>query len=424
MAPREIGELFLTIQSSNNILENYIINVEEICSHPRDVIIYGFSQFKEAEVFKLRVELFQEILERFNIEQFSLLNIILDAEDPVKKNLRKRYKILTCLDDIYLMSISLAENQLHKDFIKLISNSKQASQQMYQPSDINMALILKEVIDRLKALQLENKKIMADLHLLQVKYDELQKTNNEIVKNQCASQFNNTSNCEPHKSQENIKSIVSNSIKYHSPNQRNTLEEVTAHSSTEISSLYTDRKNKIRDSYATVVKMQNPEQNNRKPEKEKDCVTDYQEFKVVGKNNKVNKSHMDKQKKEPVFGNKVASNRSSIAGKRIIRESYIFVGGVCNSISEEDLSNYMNKEIGITPLDIKLNRENMYNRSFKVKINSTEKGMVLKPDVWDNNIIVKPFRMRREALTIEKPHQNTENHLPQFLHHSSAFMQQ
>jgi hypothetical protein len=185
------------------------------------------------------------------------------------------------------------------------------------------------------------------------------------------------------------------------------------------SSLKVDCGNKSRDSYATVVKLLKPE-----PQKENEFIADYQEFKVIGKNNRVINSQIDKQRIKPVFGNKVVNNRSSIAGQRIIRESYIFVGGVCNSLSEEDLSNYMNKEIGITPLDIKLNRENMYNRSFKVKIKSSEKGMVLKPDVWDNNIIVKPFRMHRETLTVKKTHQNIEKQLPQFLNHSTSFMQQ
>ena len=121
------------------------------------------------------------------------------------------------------------------------------------------------------------------------------------------------------------------------------------------------------------------------------------EFLIMGRNNRPLKPRKEGQmlSRQPIFGNKIANNRKSLAGKRIIRESEIFVGGICNNISADDLANYMKHEINVDPLDIQLNKENKYNRSFKITVKSTEKMLVLKPESWDSNIIVKPYRHRR-----------------------------
>jgi hypothetical protein len=97
---------------------------------------------------------------------------------------------------------------------------------------------------------------------------------------------------------------------------------------------------------------------------------------------------------EAVFGTKISKNKT-IAGERIIRKFEIFVGGVSNQINEELFKIYLETEIGITPFSVILNKENDYNRSYIVSINNTEKNKVFNPSLWDNNIIIKPFRKKR-----------------------------
>ena len=108
---------------------------------------------------------------------------------------------------------------------------------------------------------------------------------------------------------------------------------------------------------------------------------------------------------EAVFGTKISENKT-IAGERIVRKFEIFVGGISNHINEKLFKIYMETEIGITPFSICLNKENEYNRSYIVTINNTEKNKVFNPSLWDNNIIVKPFRKKRLSSSLA---QNLEN---------------
>ena len=49
----------------------------------------------------------------------------------------------------------------------------------------------------------------------------------------------------------------------------------------------------------------------------------------------------------------------------------------------------MKQEINVVPINVVLNRENKFNRSYKVTVKSVDKQQIFNPEVWDNNIIVK-----------------------------------
>ena len=117
------------------------------------------------------------------------------------------------------------------------------------------------------------------------------------------------------------------------------------------------------------------------------------DFTIVGKNNKPI-LHSKRHPSVPVFGTRTPS-RNTIAGKRIVREFDVFIGGISNDINEEGLEHYMKQEINVVPINVVLNRENKFNRSYKVTVKSVDKQQIFNPEVCDNNITVKPFRQKR-----------------------------
>ena len=76
----------------------------------------------------------------------------------------------------------------------------------------------------------------------------------------------------------------------------------------------------------------------------------------------------------------------------------------------------MKQEINVVPINVVLNRENKFNRSYKVTVKSVDKQQIFNPEVWDNNIIVKPFRQKRPHNYPQFPTRSyhPENQYPQF----------
>ena len=114
-----------------------------------------------------------------------------------------------------------------------------------------------------------------------------------------------------------------------------------------------------------------------------------------------------KPRRKPVFGTKSRPFQNSIAGKRNVRNFSVFIGGLSNETSEEDLTTYMKDELNINPLAITVNKINNYNRSYKVTINSKDKIEVFCPDHWEENIIIKPFRERNNTINHNNNHQQS-----------------
>ena len=84
-----------------------------------------------------------------------------------------------------------------------------------------------------------------------------------------------------------------------------------------------------------------------------------------------------------------------MAGGRIVRDFSLFVGGINNNIGPDEISNYLVEELGITPIAVEINKVNNYNRSYKITVQMKDKDIMFTPTNWEENIIIKPFRLRR-----------------------------
>ena len=108
----------------------------------------------------------------------------------------------------------------------------------------------------------------------------------------------------------------------------------------------------------------------------------------------LNGKHRNYHKRTSVFGSK-AVNNNSIAGQPTPRQFSAFVAGIHPEITEQQLSDYMTQEVGITPITIASNKRNKYNQSFKVIVQYKDKDSIFNPEAWDNNINIKAFRERQ-----------------------------
>ena len=70
----------------------------------------------------------------------------------------------------------------------------------------------------------------------------------------------------------------------------------------------------------------------------------------------------------PIFGTKEAAPNKTIAGRRIVKNFTLFIGGVDLNVDEQGLGDHIVEEFNIEPIDIEINKTNRYNRSFKVEV--------------------------------------------------------
>ena len=85
-----------------------------------------------------------------------------------------------------------------------------------------------------------------------------------------------------------------------------------------------------------------------------------------------------------------------MAGEKSDQVFSLFIGGVSNDYSEAELGSYMKDELQITPISILVNKINAKNRSYKVTVPKKDKDNMFKPENWEENIIIKPFRVRKQ----------------------------
>ena len=323
-------------------------------------------------------------------------------------NLRKRYKTNTCLEDIYIFSISICENQIHRDIEKaLIASKGSPTQPSLSALDKSLVTSIKQILEVSKSIQKENKEMKDELRNLKEKINlqndfiiELKKTNEHILANQNALSLHNNENYAHDK---NVSKTLNSTEVINEKSQYDSCGKVTESNqipSSKVASAPTK-------SFANVAAAAH---NKPFPRDITDSVdlrnNQSSEFILVGKNNK---PALQKQnyKPRPVFGTK-APNRNSIAGERIVREFDIFVGGVNNDIQEDGMKNYIKDEVNVQAINVVLNKENKFNRSFKVTIKKSDKEKVFNPEVWDNNIIIKPFRQKR-LYSSQSEYQNLYN---------------
>ena len=118
-----------------------------------------------------------------------------------------------------------------------------------------------------------------------------------------------------------------------------------------------------------------------------------------------------RSRKPPVFGtrnNSVTEKR--MAGEKSDLNFSFFIGGISNQFNENDLNAYIRQELKVVPLDITINKVNPKNRSYKVTVPRKDKDVLFKPENWEQNIIIKPFRTRNVQTQLNTPNGGGEQH--------------
>ena len=453
MAPRSIGVLISIITSSDDegkVIKTFIENMDEVFSHPQTDITNNLVHLSDNHANSLRCHLYSRVSKKA-ISDFKddFLNAGIGAEDfdTLGSRLCKRYKIAAVYDDIYLLGISLVEKSLHKDFKKLLTQAppkkkppagtpaaKPPAADSVLPSAPQLHSCEKTLIDALTeiksivtAIRQENKDLKTKIDLLTTKVD---KQNKEILSLKNGPPFSNTSasNGQPappqqlqhaQQQEQHRQSPYGQSQPQPQPPQQVRQQQgmlnrqqqppisMNQHqqSSFTNSSLSSDvpRPNSVPDN-----SRQNPLHRFGNVIQPSQCAAGYRRdcvnkatcfFRHIGETVGESipeewKLVTNKRRKPPLFGSR-RGTESTIAGQRTVREISIFVGGVNSSLSVEDSSNHVRNNLGVSPINVTQNKRNEYNQSFKLTINSTDKNIIFNAEMWDENIIIKPFRERR-----------------------------
>ena len=124
MSPRPIETIIASLvekgENEGSIITSFKDDFKELYTHPREDINNAMNKIKDSDIFLIRDEMFLQCLDAIEPQKFLEKNIFIN-EDNV--NLRKRYKAVKCYDDIYLIAISIIENNLHKDIAKTVISS-------------------------------------------------------------------------------------------------------------------------------------------------------------------------------------------------------------------------------------------------------------------------------------------------------------
>ena len=101
-------------------------------------------------------------------------------------------------------------------------------------------------------------------------------------------------------------------------------------------------------------------------------------------------------RKPPIYGTRSnPATEKRMAGEKSDLPFSLFIGGVSNHFDENDLNVYIREELKVVPLGITINKINPKNRSYKVTVPREHKDVLFKPENWERNIVIKPFRSRK-----------------------------
>ena len=105
---------------------------------------------------------------------------------------------------------------------------------------------------------------------------------------------------------------------------------------------------------------------------------------------------VQRKKRKPVYGTKALTASSKrMAGERTERDFSVFIGGVSNAFLEADMRKYIENELSIKVTGVEINKINERNRSYKVTVMRKDKDELFNPADWEENIIIKAYRVRR-----------------------------
>ena len=391
-------------------------------------------------------------------DDFLHLGIALEDFDTLDSRLCNRYKPTALYDDIYMLGISLIEKSLHKDFKKLLTQAP-AKKKAAKTTDASVPSVpqinscektlitaLTEIKSIVTAIRQENKDLKAKIDLLTTKVDQ---QNREILSLKNGTRNSASANMQPpitntsvvnngqlpppmqqpqhiNRQQEQQQQLVP-PLHLQQPQQQQAQQEQPPQNyqqqqSAQNSGQQHPPTNHQRRSPGTNAQQNLSGQNSVSDDSRQNPLLRFgsiiQSVKCPAgyRNNCVNKTtcfyrHIGEKvgdavpkgewtlvtsnrRKPPLFGSKRATN-ATIAGQRTVRQFSIFVGGVHKELSIEDFTKHVKDNLGVSAISVVQNRCNEYNQSFKLTICSTDKNKIFNPEMWDENIVIKPFRERR-----------------------------
>ena len=457
MAPRSLREIFAN--PADDVVGNFVRSIEEIYSHPKDEICKALDSIVEKDIVEIRKRLYQEFLRVTPIESLKEAKIIKASDpSPVYPNLRKRNKSSTCYEDLYILAMSIIEKTIHKDIFKTISCPNESSNSLTHnngnnnnnntnggptplitPAESQLVKEMHEMKRLLLEIRKENKDLKTQLNLINTKVD---KQANLIKKLTDSTNPRQAPNLLP--SAAIPTPTIPNLTQFDARARAATLGNAEAPpvGTAAPPAQFGDVNFKMNDtrprSYQSVTVNGRAENasippktsslgtnNNAVSSMKAIKPTTFSPFNLpkhnqaTGWNSSLTNGALHptnnlptdvsnndnsgfqlvpsrRSRKPPVYGTKKSNGSRSMAGEKNVQVFSLFIGGVSNEYSPEDLKEYIKNELNINPVAVSINRVNPKNRSFKVTVPKNNKDDMFKPENWEESIIIKPFRMPKQ----------------------------
>ena len=388
-----------SILESEVLCDVFLDNIDKIFSYTKVDIAGCLKKRKPEEIHNLREYLITHLCYMFEPDDFTALGVDVNREDPVS-NLRKRNKPETCLDDIFVIGQSIVEKSLCKDILKCLQQKKSystrsistpGSQSTFVSSqDVVLVNTLHEILGVVNDLKKENQFLKSSLQQMQSRLlhvEKLSSDNNKLLHNISNHAQNDSTST-------NYSLNISDDSASSAPLPSTVTEinnlppnEAERNISFNIQNDALSDLRNVKTSYAKIVQKPPP------PPSSQSQSNNLIRAKAV----KQSPPDSNKRGRKPIFGTRKQHGTKSIAGTPKVREFHVFVGGVHQSVTVDELWVHFENELKIRPIQIEGIKRNKTNQSFKVTIRNTDKHIVMNAENWEENICVLPFRYPRQS---------------------------
>ena len=376
----------------------FINNIERIYSFPKQDCVLHINQLEINLLNTLRDQLFFIFLDHFDNKTlqtngFSTLNT------STKNSLKRRLKSLNSAYDIYNLGLSIQENQITNKLASEILKHQQQqpnTEEMNHQNKQNESPIFdtnnKTIIELLIQLTRQNSQLQKENYNLKDRVINIEAKLDRILATMPQAELTPVLPSTPtyHQHPANEQTIGNPSNNGADPDE----ETITHKPKITPSASYRD--------IALRSKFLPPKQTTPTNQKS---------------------SHQNKQaspSKSVIYGDR-RNTKTDITGRT--KPFSLFIGGFHIDLDENSVKSFIEKEADIQVIDIKTNRRNKYNQSFKVDINVHDKPKAFDSSNWVEGLIIKPYRTRRNS---DNKNYNNYNHLnyyqqPNDHHHNDQY---
>jgi len=369
----------------------YLSNLDVIYSHPKQDCINHLRQMPADRISLFREQMFYAFLDHFD-ERTLIENGFTITEQDIKLHLRKRTKPLNAVYDIYNMGLSLHEDTI---ITKLASEFFKPGPEVNNKCtilDSHSALILEklqEVLDTNSTLRKENADLRNHLKNIENKLDKIMASNsNRGTLNLHHQHTTMSNNNKPNHNTDPLSSTnLSNSKQthpLHPPSHNLTRNDHLKPPKRLYNVVAAQKVEQHKASMLHCETTEKQDQNQAKEESAKNKVTN----------------------KTVIYGGKRA-NKNNITGTS--KPFSLFVGGFDPNLDISSVRQFVEKETGLTVVNIESNRVNKYNQSFKIDINAADKAKAFHSDRWFEGLVVKPYRTPRTTNRYNENYNNKYN---------------